>query len=414
MTVNVSLCGSIPRSQMGCHSLQPIRKTPGLSFHSGTSDSTAGCIMSLNETTFSRQQRKTSISSTSAEGNQTQPPSWAVPAHGESRLEPVGGGPYSQAPVDLTTKTCFRFGRSQSSDVQLLHDTSSRRHAMIFHHPNGSCYVVDCGSAHGTYINGVRVISPLVKNSEKRPNIIPFRLKKGALIRFGGPGAPTFILKSFSVCLESVLQDVKDNKDNVVVDEDSIPAPHSLYTNRCNNISNKFLVKLNTRLNAMGRASMKMAAKTCLPFLASARLNTEPLHTPFLKKRSLSTYISRSISSDEDHIQKKRKALSCNESERVLTTNAHFADVAIISPFRSKRCYSFNPCDDDRPVVSPNPLDGDGALELNYSAESNLMVPLSLTKRKRKKVKFSDKSQFFYPPSVTPDDVSDIETEDKI
>ena len=64
-----------------------------------------------------------------------------------------------QQPIDLTRRACFRVGRSPNSDVRLLHATSSRRHALLFHHPNGSCYVVDCGSAHGTYVNGVRVKS---------------------------------------------------------------------------------------------------------------------------------------------------------------------------------------------------------------------------------------------------------------
>lgn len=113
-----------------------------------------------------------------------------------------------QSPVDLTTQACFRVGRSPSSDIQLLHATSSRRHALLFHHPNGSCYVVDCGSAHGTFINGERVKSAVVTNGNIASNagsnsasgmVIPHRVRRGALIRFGGPGAPCFILKSFAV-----------------------------------------------------------------------------------------------------------------------------------------------------------------------------------------------------------------------
>ena len=73
-----------------------------------------------------------------------------------------------------------------------MHATSSRRHAMVFHHENGCCYVVDCGSAHGTFVNGVRVASP-----SNGGVVVPHLVKRGALIRFGGPGAPCFVLKSF-------------------------------------------------------------------------------------------------------------------------------------------------------------------------------------------------------------------------
>merc|ERR1711971_67461 len=78
--------------------------------------------------------------------------------------------------------------------------TSSRRHAMIFHHSNGSCYVVDCGSSHGTYINGIRVISTPNEGNV----VVPTRLRRGSMVRFGGPGAPSFVLKAFSFDLEEM------------------------------------------------------------------------------------------------------------------------------------------------------------------------------------------------------------------
>jgi hypothetical protein len=70
---------------------------------------------------------------------------------------------------------------------------------MLFHHSNGSCYIVDCGSAHGTYVNGVRITSP--------PNggvVVPHKVRRGSMIRFGGPGAPQFMLKSFAFELEAM------------------------------------------------------------------------------------------------------------------------------------------------------------------------------------------------------------------
>lgn len=92
---------------------------------------------------------------------------------------------------------------------------------MLFHHSNGSCYVVDCGSAHGTYVNGARIPSP-----SNGGLVIPHKVKRGALVRFGGPGAPCFLLKSFS-------------------EEESLSSSMSSDMGE--------LVRRNTRLNAMGK-----------------------------------------------------------------------------------------------------------------------------------------------------------------
>mmetsp|Transcript_17211 Transcript_17211/g.28591 ORF Transcript_17211/g.28591 Transcript_17211/m.28591 type:complete len:355 (+) Transcript_17211:391-1455(+) len=132
-----------------------------------------------------------------------EPPQWAVPARGDARLKPVCEALGSHPVVDLTSKPCFRVGRSPGSDVQLLHNTSSRRHALLFHHPNGGCYVVDCGSSHGTFINGVRV-----RSTPSGSMVIPQRVRRGSLVRFGGPGAPSFVLKSFSIGFSSMMKDV--------------------------------------------------------------------------------------------------------------------------------------------------------------------------------------------------------------
>jgi len=146
--------------------------------------------------------------------SQISPPKWAVPARGDAELEPVDGALHGLSPIGLTAKSCFRFSRSQSSDVQLLHETSSRRHAMIFHHPNGSCYVIDCGSAHGTYVNGTKVNTPVDVTQANTCNgsVIPHRVKKGSLIRFGGVGTPTFVLKSFSIHLSDLVNNVERSK----------------------------------------------------------------------------------------------------------------------------------------------------------------------------------------------------------
>mmetsp|Transcript_19649 Transcript_19649/g.40259 ORF Transcript_19649/g.40259 Transcript_19649/m.40259 type:complete len:435 (-) Transcript_19649:428-1732(-) len=205
-------------------------------------------------------------------------PSWAVPANGEARLEvsmervtisfvllpctkyfydgqiyltvivitlfdlfvaqPVCDSVHRQAPVDLTSRAVFRVGRSPQSDVPLMHVTSSRRHAMLFHHSNGSCYLVDCGSAHGTYINGVRVTST--------PNdsnvVVPTRVRRGSIVRFGGPGAPSFMLKSFSFDLDEMKDCPLSGVDLCPM---SIP-PSPVLT---------AMVQHNTRLNSLGQTA---------------------------------------------------------------------------------------------------------------------------------------------------------------
>lgn len=145
--------------------------------------------------------------------------------------QPITDTQMRQSSVDLSARAVFRIGRSPQADVQLFHDTSSRRHAMLFHHSNGSCYLVDCGSAHGTYVNGKRVESP--------PNggvVIPYKVRRGSMIRFGGPGAPQFMLKSFAFDLE----ELRDP-----------PAFATLSPNSALGA----VVEHNTRINSLGKAA---------------------------------------------------------------------------------------------------------------------------------------------------------------
>lgn len=209
--VNVKLCGSIPRDEnLSLVQCAPLMIPSGpfsttyLSQRSRTSESSQDG-MSIDDGESVAAQLCSQLCSLenqrSAPRNEYDAPGWAVPACGEARLEPVFDSVDRQAPIDLTNQAVFRVGRSPNSDVKLAHVTSSRKHAMLFHHSNGSCYVIDCESAHGTYVNGVRIVSP--------PNggiVIPHRVKRGSIIRFGGPGAPTFMLKSFAFELEEMRQ----------------------------------------------------------------------------------------------------------------------------------------------------------------------------------------------------------------
>ncbi|KAG7342641.1 FHA domain containing protein [Nitzschia inconspicua] len=243
--VNVRLCGSIPRTEMENAYIKQQQHTQQRLETSSSSDSIAQQLCSQlssfqQQRQFEQQQPPTSRTAT------FEPPSWAVPASGEARLEPVCDSVDRQGPVDLTSQAVFRVGRAPQSDVHLKHVTSSRRHAMLFHHTNGSCYLVDCGSAHGTYINGVRVTSA--------PNdgvVVPHKVRRGSLIRFGGPGAPTFVLKSFAFALDELSECPKSAHPTLMPSTPTTLA----------------VVEHNTRFNALG----KTAKQAVLMQLSSKR-----------------------------------------------------------------------------------------------------------------------------------------------
>jgi hypothetical protein len=215
MTVNVSLCGAIPRSTFSesAHALSeksrgaPTPLSPK-TIGSKTPPPPLSLLKAVSQSEDSQDTTMPQVSSFSSSRQQTipviEPPRWAVPAKRGARLEPVCEAVGTHVTVDLSIRSCFRIGRSPTSDVQLMHGTSSRRHALLFHHPNGHCYVVDCGSAHGTFVNGVRV-----RSTPSAGMVAPHRVKRGALIRFGGPGAPSFVLKSFSVGFSYMVKDLE-------------------------------------------------------------------------------------------------------------------------------------------------------------------------------------------------------------
>lgn len=52
-------------------------------------------------------------------------------------------------------------GRSSDNDVVLDDPYSSRRHCALLVHAGGSCEVHDTASKNGTYVNGVRIATPV-------------------------------------------------------------------------------------------------------------------------------------------------------------------------------------------------------------------------------------------------------------
>lgn len=398
MTVNVSLCGSIPRSEM--HSCSHRSRL------TASSEQTSRKTDQVIAMAASSLARKVSDDHVVSSSQQIEPPSWAVPAKGEAVLQPISETKQLHKPVDLTRQAVFRIGRSDLSDMQLLHCASSRRHAILFHHPNGSCYVVDCGSAHGTFVNGERVKSSVTENG-----VVPKKVKRGALIRFGGPGAPSFILKSFSVGLDSLMQNLNGSKTityktNIVEDE-----PPSSLLETSSEYSLDALVTLNTRLNSVGSASTLMPSKNA-SCLAAARLyaqrNSGSKGT-YLKKRSIVSFDEDS----EDEAPQKRLKIEDSSSIESIGSSDSEDSIAIVSPSRQKPILQLDLSDVGRPVVSPNPFeDGSRTINLVKGITSGILtVPLTLPSSKKKKsVNFSmEPPEVHHAPSVTPESTSDNE-----
>ena len=379
MSVDIRLCGNIPRDELkvrfGAPCSLALTSRPGISAL-GLAE-TNGCptlpktvcdtalssgLILQNTTNNNDGTNNNMVRGVLIEKHQQQalapvlePPSWAVPARGETRLEvrlcgslfalaffliqlgsltillcffesqqPVCESLERQTAVDLTSKKAFRIGRSPSCDVQLMHATSSRRHAMLFHHSNGSCYIVDCGSAHGTFVNGKPIPSPAVTGV-----VVPYKVRRGALIRFGGVGAPCFVLKSFSFHLN----DVSAANSNETTDEV------------------KQVVR-NTRLNALGNTAQERVRGTISYSIEQA--------LSVVRKRSFDSLSSRDT-------------LDCDEVE---------------PEFKRVRCSSPPPSPEEPPIrlVSPD---------------------LSACSSKPRRVHFSlEPPQAFYPVAVTPEELS--------
>ena len=143
---------------------------------------------------------------------------------------------------------------------------------MLFHHSNGSCYIVDCGSAHGTYINGKRIAAPA-----KGGVVVPHKVRRGALIRFGGPGAPCFVLKSFSFNLRDITARKTEKSD---MGE---------------------LIRRNTRINALGKTAAE-AVQENFPMTLDMTLNVS-------RKRSFDSLDTR-VTLDEENPVKRRRCTS--------------------------------------------------------------------------------------------------------
>ncbi|XP_062088049.1 protein phosphatase 1 regulatory inhibitor subunit PPP1R8 homolog [Humulus lupulus] len=102
-----------------------------------------------------------------------QPPDWAIePRAGVYFLEVMKDGEVLDR-INLDRRRHI-FGRqSHTCDFVLDHQSVSRQHAAVIPHKNGSIYVIDLGSAHGTFVANER----LTKDT-------PVELEAGQSLRF--------------------------------------------------------------------------------------------------------------------------------------------------------------------------------------------------------------------------------------
>ncbi|KAL3519248.1 hypothetical protein ACH5RR_017397 [Cinchona calisaya] len=118
-----------------------------------------------------------------------QPPDWAIePRPGFYYLEVIKDGEVLDK-INLDKRRHI-FGRQfQTCDFVLDHQSVSRQHAAVVPHKNGSIYVIDLGSAHGTFVANER----LTKDS-------PVELEVGQSLRFAA-STRTYILRKNNAAL---------------------------------------------------------------------------------------------------------------------------------------------------------------------------------------------------------------------
>jgi hypothetical protein len=284
----------------------------------------------------------------------------------------------------------------------LFHRNSSRQHALIFHHPDGSCYIVDCGSAQGTYVNGVKLPTPINSSNEDETLFNPCKVKNGSLIRFGGSGCPSYILKSFLTGIDTSAEtqttwtshDVKEcdetsvtNNTNAVHYEDD-PSPIS-----------SAQLNFNTRINAAGSSSsLKSQSNHFLKTDGEPMVemwNTDLCSKTFqLKKRSLSEYDLAQIYSKPSEVY-----LESNSSFR---TECGYCAMDMKNVC-GNQSISLSPCLKSNGLERMSSVGSCLRLYGNYEELSSTSGDIAI--KRRKHVQFSDEiPSFIYSLTVTPEE----------
>jgi len=350
------------------------------------------------------------------------PPEWAVQAKGESRLEPIGDTAINHKSIELSSKRWFRIGRSPVSDIPLLHTTSSRNHALIFHHPNGACYIMDCKSVHGTYIDGVRM--------ESYPHP-PKKVRRGALIRFGGPGSPTFVLKRFSNEFHSFVRDmdfvahsfsspqrsyhtpeVTASPQPTLISESSSEEEEEQSTNEKLSVRSQYFRHPQHWIYHV-RSRRDYHSKKDLDILACIRGDgggvaciAEQPDAPDAALLLLNTRINalgeRGVfSTERRNLLRKVKNRFCYlSSHEVPTTDS--IDNQYVGKKRSRSASFDEPADKKyKSILSTSSMPS-----LEQNATLDCATPQQTISTRTTRIRFSDENELFYPQPVTPDDVS--------
>ena len=114
------------------------------------------------------------------------PPAWCVAPNPPSKAQLAvyrGAPPQRVSAFRIGHQRCLVAGRSPDVELVLEHPSASRRHAALLFHRSGALYLVDLGSAHGTFLDGERL-------PPQEPTLWP----DGARCVFGASPA-TFVLE---------------------------------------------------------------------------------------------------------------------------------------------------------------------------------------------------------------------------
>mmetsp|Transcript_47823 Transcript_47823/g.79588 ORF Transcript_47823/g.79588 Transcript_47823/m.79588 type:complete len:180 (-) Transcript_47823:531-1070(-) len=86
-------------------------------------------------------------------------PEWAgLPRKNGVKLEIVKNSE-TVGEKKIDDKRAYLLGRSPDCDIVLEHPSVSRHHCALVHHKNGTIFVLDLGSVHGTQVAGERIDS---------------------------------------------------------------------------------------------------------------------------------------------------------------------------------------------------------------------------------------------------------------
>jgi ABC transport system ATP-binding/permease protein len=120
--------------------------------------------------------------------------------------------PTSMTQLGSLPATTVRIGRTPDNDLVLADLEVSRRHAELRRRPDGVYEIVDVGSSNGTYVNGRRITSRALTESD----IIgighsTFRLKGSELSQFVDQGAVTFTARDLVVTVNGGKKTLMDH-----------------------------------------------------------------------------------------------------------------------------------------------------------------------------------------------------------